>query len=164
MKKQKKKNPTSKPKHAPQAQVAPKPSRRTLVSSFGYALGAAVLLGGAGFWGFGTVQAAVAERDLTRIGQGTPTIVQVHDTQCSTCIALQQQVRIALDDFDDDALDYRVADLRSDDGSAFAARFGAGHSTLLFFDAQGALSGRLVGPNDSTTLSQIFAAHRNVEN
>lgn len=134
-------------------------NRRSFLAMAGTIGGGAVLLGGIGFWGARTVQASITERDLTKVGQGTPTIVQVHDTQCQTCIALQREVRAALKEVEATDLGYRVADIKSDDGLAFASRYGAGHSTLLLFDGDGALSDRLVGPNDRQTLARTFKAH-----
>lgn len=117
------------------------------------------MLGGIGFWGVRTVQASVAERDLTQLGQGQPTIVQVHDTQCQTCIALQREARAALKQVDNPDLDYRVADIKSEDGMLFASRHGAVHSTLLFFDGEGNLTRRLVGPNTREMLARAFESH-----
>ncbi|MCK0096607.1 hypothetical protein MWU60_13585 [Yoonia sp. F2084L] len=158
MKKSKKKNRPTKTKGQPARAPAQK-NRRSFMSMAGTIAGGAVLLGGAGFWGVRTVQASVAERDLSGIGQGTPTIVQVHDTQCQTCIALQRELRAALQEMDEHDLSYRVADIKSEDGLTFAARFGAGHSTLLFFDGEGNLTGRLIGPNDRQTLARAFGRH-----
>jgi hypothetical protein len=156
---QKKRSGAAKQKgQAPQAPA--KKDRRTFLTSAGTIAGAAILLGGIGFWGTRAVQASVAERDLTQIGQGIPTIVQVHDAQCTTCVALQREVRSALKAFDDTTLDYRVADIKTEDGLAFASQYGAVHSTLLLFDANGALSGRLVGPIDRARLALVFAEHR----
>ena len=134
-------------------------TRRSFMSMAGtFGVGAA-FIGGVGFWGVRTVQASVAERDLTQIGQGVPTIVQVHDPQCAVCNALQREARAALKQIDPSQLDYRVADIKTDDGIAFAARYGASHSTLLLFDETGTLSGRLVGPSDRDRLAQAFANH-----
>ncbi len=144
----------------PVSQKPAKLSRREFLSKAGTIAGGVVLVGGIGFWGARTVQASVAERDLTEVGQGIPTIVQVHDPQCEICIALQREVRVAFEDFDQDALAYRVADIKTDTGLAFAGQYGAVHSTLLFFDERGNLSQRLVGPNNSATLARAFAAHR----
>jgi hypothetical protein len=134
-------------------------TRRSFMSMAGTFGIAAVVIGGIGFWGVRTVQASVAERDLTQIGQGMPAIVQVHDPQCAVCNALQREARAALKGFDADQLDYRVADIKTNDGVAFAARYGASHSTLLLFDKAGELSARLVGPSDRDTLARAFASH-----
>ena len=134
-------------------------NRRSFLSMAGTIGGGAILLGGVGFWGVRMVQASVAERDLTGIGQGAPAIVQVHDTQCPICIALQREARAALKEVSQSDLIYRIADIKTDDGIAFASRFAASHSTLLFFDGDGNLTQRLVGPNNRQTLTRAFEAH-----
>lgn len=136
-----------------------KQDRRSFLSRAGTIGGAALIVAGVGFWGVRTVQASIAERDLSVVGQGLPTIVQVHDTQCQTCIALQREVRAALKDVGDADLEYRVADIKTDDGIAFASRFAATHSTLLFFDAAGNLTDRMVGPNTRDRLTSAFQSH-----
>lgn len=143
------------------AQQPVKADRRSVLSMLGTLGGGALVVGGLGFWGVRTVQASLAERDLTIVGQGVPTIVQVHDTQCPTCIALQREARVALKQLNVDQLVYRIADIKTEDGLAFSSRFGAVHSTLLFFDADGQLTQRLVGPNDRHTLARAFQAHAN---
>ena len=34
------------------------------------------------------VEATIREGDLSQIGNGTPTVVQIHDPQCPRCVAL----------------------------------------------------------------------------
>lgn len=160
MKKSSKKSKPVKAKRHGGGQAAPiQKDRRSFLSMAGPIAGGALLLGVVGFWGVQTVQASVAERDLTQVGQGKPSIVQVHDTQCQTCIALQREVRAALKQVDEEQLDYRVADIKSEDGLLFASLYGAGHSTLLFFDADGNLTQSLIGPNDRGTLARAFQSH-----
>ncbi|MEO1365335.1 MAG: hypothetical protein AAFU86_16350, partial [Pseudomonadota bacterium] len=59
-------------------------SRRTMLG--GGAAVSTIALGG-GFWGVSSFRSYAAEHDLSRVGQGAPTIVQVHDPQCATCTA-----------------------------------------------------------------------------
>lgn len=159
MKKSNKRKPPNRAKRKPTTPHAPvKADRHAFLSRVGTIAGTAILLGGLGFWGISAVQASVAERDLTQVGTGTPTIVQVHDAQCSTCVVLQGAVRTALKEFDKATLDYRVADLKTDDGLSFATRHGATYTTLLFFDGDGNLNRRMVGVNDSTTLVRAFTS------
>ncbi|MEX0310253.1 MAG: hypothetical protein AB3N17_08395 [Tateyamaria sp.] len=132
-------------------------SRRTLLRSG--AAGSAVLLGG-GFWGISSYRSYAAEHDLSRVGNGDPTIVQIHDPQCATCTALQKQTRRALRQFDDCGLTYLVADITTPDGAAFARRFNAPHVTLLLFDKQGALQRRVQGLHQSADLQTVFAVHK----
>ena len=41
------------------------------------------------------VDGAICEGDLTRIGNGVPTVVQILDLQCQQCVALQKEAREA---------------------------------------------------------------------
>jgi len=157
MKKQnKKQKPTNRKATREKAPV--QKERRSFLSIAGTIGVAAAVVGGVGFWGAQTVMASMAERDLTGLGQGTPAIVQVHDVQCAPCIALEKEVRRTLSDFDDEQLDYRIADLGTDAGVLFASRYGASHTTLLLFDGDGELTGRLNGIQDKETLVRTFTS------
>ncbi|MEM9551440.1 MAG: thioredoxin family protein [Pseudomonadota bacterium] len=120
---------------------------------------AAAALGGAGIWTVRSVQAMAAERDLTRIGQGKPVIVQVHDPQCSTCTALQRETRRALKQFGECDLVYLVADITQPDGGRFARRYGVPHVTLLLFDGEGSLRDTVHGMHSRAELRPILASH-----
>ena len=154
----KKRQPSSKRK--PQSPTPPvRKDRRAVLSRIATFAVAALVVGGVGFWGVRTVQASLAEQDLTKLGQGKPMIVQVHDAQCSTCIALQREARAALEQVDEADLGYLVADIKTETGLMFASRYGAQHSTLLFFDGAGRLTNQLVGPNNRATLAEAFLRH-----
>ena len=117
------------------------------------------LTGGIGVLSVNAVRATVAESDLTRIGQGIPTIVQIHDPQCSLCTALQRETRKALKSFDDDQLIYLVANITSTEGAGFAAKHGVQHVTLLLIDADGKVMEVLQGPRQRAELRRAFARH-----
>ncbi|MEM7320781.1 MAG: twin-arginine translocation signal domain-containing protein, partial [Pseudomonadota bacterium] len=67
-----------------QAAAPSAPSRRSFLKLVRNGALAAGGLGAVGFFTFRSVQAMQFERDLTRIGQGKPAVVQVHDPQCPT--------------------------------------------------------------------------------
>lgn len=113
-------------------------------------------VGGAGFLLVQHVEGSIREHDLSRIGNGTPTVVQIHDPQCSQCLALQRQTRTALKQFDDGAINYVIANIRSADGRNFANRYGVQHVTLLLFDANGEHRSTLQGQRSSGELVQNF--------
>lgn len=144
---------------AAQSSAAPKSamSRRSVLG--GGAAAATLVLGG-GFWGVSSFRTYAAEHDLTRVGQGAPTIVQVHDPQCPTCTALQKQTRRALKDFDDCGLSYLVADIKTPEGAAFARKYNVPHVTLLLFDGAGDLKQTVQGMQQSAQLVEVFAAHK----
>ncbi len=105
------------------------------------------------------VQAIMAEADLSKIHSGKPSIVQIHDPQCSMCQTLQSQARKAMKSLDDGSYNYLVANVRSDDGLAFSTRYNATHVTLLLFDAKGEMVEVLHGPSDVGTLREAFQSH-----
>lgn len=134
-------------------------SRRTLLSRFGkYGVGAAALLAGGAYF-YGDMKETMAEEDLSRIGNGVPTIVQVHDPTCPTCRALQREARAAMEGFSDGELQYVVANLAKRDGQALAAQHGVGKITLLVFDRRGNRQEILSGPNTRERLERIFSAY-----
>lgn len=117
------------------------------------------IAGGIGFFAIQSTLASRREGDLSQIGQGTPTIVQIHDPQCSLCRALQAQTRRVLKDFDDDAFTYLVANIKTSEGQALAAEHRVPHVTLLLFNARGRMVDVVRGPTDLDNLRNVFANH-----
>ena len=116
-------------------------------------------LGVGGYFSVQSVQATIAEHDLDRIGQGTPMIVQIHDPDCALCRALQKETRAALKAFEDDALHYVIANIRTPEGRALANRHRVQHVTLLLMDGRGAVRNVISGTQDRDVLRDAFAAH-----
>lgn len=136
--------------------VSTEVTRRRLLGRLGYGALGVVVFGGAGLWGARHVQAINAEHDLSRLGQGIPVVVQVHDPKCPVCQSLQRQARKALRAFGEDEILYLVANIRTPDGDRFAARHGVPHVTLLLFDGQGNLHDILQGPREADALRPAF--------
>jgi PII-like signaling protein len=132
-------------------------SRRSVLGRIGIGAAGLVALGGAGVWGVGHVQAIQAEHDLSRLGQGVPVVVQVHDPQCPVCNALQDETRAALRGFEESEVLYLIANIRTAEGTDFAARHGVPHVTLLLFDGAGHLRETLRGPQRADALRPAFA-------
>lgn len=132
-------------------------SRRSFL---GKGAAATAVLAGGGVWAISSFRSYAAEHDLTRVGQGSVTIVQIHDPQCPTCTALQKQTRAALRDFDDCGLTYLVADIKTPEGAAFARKYRVPHVTLLLFDGAGELHRTVQGLQQSARLAEVFAAHK----
>ena len=120
---------------------------------------AAMVLGGGGYFATSKVRASIAEQDLSKIGNGTPAVVQIHDPQCPVCIALQKEARHALRNFEDGELEYLVANIKNKKGSELANKYFVPHVTLLLFDGGGTLVKILNGSNNSDFLRNEFAAH-----
>lgn len=131
-------------------------SRRDLLRNVGYGAVGAAIIGGGGWYFISSVQAGIAEQDLSRLGNGIPTVVQIHDPQCPRCRALQKEVREALSELDGDEIQYLVANIRQPEGRSLAAAHGVGHVTLLLFDGSGTRRGVLVGENRSDILLGEF--------
>lgn len=131
--------------------------RRAMLGRVGYGVAGILLLGGAATWGIQHVQSIRSEHDLSRMGQGVPTVVQVHDPQCPICNELQTQTRRALSGYEDGEVLYLVANIQTAEGSAFAADHGASHVTLLLFDGTGDLRDTLTGPHRAGELRPSFA-------
>lgn len=141
------------------APAAPKLTRRNVLGwAGGGALGAAVLAGGA-YGGTKWFQAYQFEHDLTRIGKGKPTVVQVHDPQCPTCTALQRETRKAMKQFGECDLLYLVADIKQPEGATFALKHNVPHVTLVLMDGEGTVTQILSGMRNRDELRVILAAH-----
>lgn len=145
---------------APQAPTPP--NRRDLLKlarngTLGFAA-----TGGAVFWAIGSFRAYTAEHDLTRLGQGSPAIVQIHDPSCPMCTALQKETRAALTALGECGLIYLVADINTAAGAGLAARYSVPHVTLLFFDGDGRLRNQLTGVQSKAELQPVFARHKAV--
>jgi hypothetical protein len=132
------------------------PTRRDVLRRYrnrGLVLG---VVGIGGWFVAQDVSATMAEHDLTRLGNGIPSIVQVHDPSCPTCTALQKEARAAMKGFDDGELQFLVANLLNAEGSRLAADNGVGKVTLLFFDGKGKRREIMRGPNSRAILEQRF--------
>ena len=158
-----KNNKTKRRKQAQAAKAASAPAtpptRRSALKMIGTgALGLAAV-GGAGVVGRSWYQDYAAEHDLTRIGQGKPVVVQVHDPTCTICTALQGETRAALRDFGECDMLYLIADIKQDAGFAFQTKHNVPHVTLVLFDGTGEVQQVLTGMRDSAELKTIFAGH-----
>lgn len=132
--------------------------RASLSSIRNWAIGAAVV-GGGGYWFATDVQATMQEHDLTRLGQGVPTVVQIHDPGCPQCTALQRTARAAMSGFDETELVFLVANINTEEGRAIATANGVGHVTLLLFDGEGRRREIIHGPSTEARLEAAFANH-----
>lgn len=154
----KKRKARARPARKPADQVATSEGRRNTLKLLRNGGIAALALGGAGVFSVNAVRATIAEQDLTRIGNGTPAIVQIHDPTCALCTELQRETRKALRGFERGTVNYLVANIHSEEGGAFARAHGVGHVTLLLLDGQGAVQSVLEGVRRQDELESHFAA------
>ncbi|PHR86161.1 MAG: hypothetical protein COA78_38245 [Blastopirellula sp.] len=142
-----------------QAELAIKEKRDRLLKVSRRVLFALPVAAAVGYFSVGEIQASIHESDLTRISEGKPSIVQIHDPQCSLCQTLQRQARKAMKPLDQEEFTYLVANIRTQEGSEFSARYGVPHVTLLLFDDQGEMVQIIRGPSDVESLQSLFSAH-----
>lgn len=131
-------------------------SRRAFIQ-YGVA-GGAVLVGG-GYFGVTSLQASICEADLSKLDNGQPTIVQIHDPSCPVCNALQRETRKAIKDMSGAKPQFLVANIKTLEGSSFAADHGVPNITLLMFDAKGEMIQVLRGPQERAVLTPLFEDH-----
>ena len=131
-------------------------SRRDMLRKFRNGGIAAAVLGVGGWFAVQDVQATIQEHDLSRIGNGVPTVVQIHDPSCSLCIALQKETRAAVGEFEDDQIQFLVANIQDSRGKKLATDHGVGHVTLLLFDGKGNRKEIMRGSNDRAVLESAF--------
>lgn len=144
--------PTVTPPTRPQSGM----NRRDLVRNIAFYGVAAVAVGGGGLYLVSDVMANAREHDLSRIGNGIPAVVQVHDPGCPSCLALQREARVAMQNFDGENLQYLVANLSTPEGRKLADRYGVGRVTLLLMDGTGKRLQTLTGEADSDVLVSAF--------
>ena len=131
-------------------------SRRNFLRNIAVCAVVAGLMSGGGWYVSRGVQAGIAEQDLSLLGNGVPTVVQIHDPQCPRCRALKRETREAISRFEDGTIQYLVANIRQSQGRRFAARHRVGHITLLLFDGNGRRRGMLAGERKSDVLVHEF--------
>jgi hypothetical protein len=138
------------------APAAKRMNRRYLLRNLAFYGVAAVAVSGGGLYLVTDVMANAREHDLSRIGNGIPAIVQVHDPGCPSCLALQREARIAMESFESEDLQYLVANLSTPAGRKLADRYGVGRVTLLLMDGTGKRLLTLAGEADSEVLVPAF--------
>jgi hypothetical protein len=158
MKKQRNK-PASKRKSQPQPASQPQVTRRATLTWLRNGAIALPVVGVAGYFTTQSVRASICEIDLTKIGDGLPAVVQVHDPQCNLCVTLQRQTRRALRAYADDSHHFLVANMVTTQGQFFARRHGVGNVTLVLLDGAGQQTGIIRGPISNDALQAAIEGH-----
>lgn len=158
MKRQKRKNTPPKKTDAPPpvARRRRRLSRRELLGLLRFGAAAAVILGLGGWYVVSRIGASIDEHDLSRLGNGIPAVVQIHDRQCASCLVLEREVRKALGHFSEDEIQYLVVNMSQPQGRRFADLHRVGVTTLLFFDGRGRRRSSVSGVFDEATLKRAF--------
>ncbi len=96
--------------------------------------------------------------DLSVIGNGTPTVVQIHDPNCQLCRQLKSNLDSVKGNFTDQ-VQFKIANIGAAKGKAFASKHNVPHVTLLFFNEKGRRVNMLQGVTPKseikTALSQL---------
>lgn len=95
------------------------------------------------------------EHDISVIGNGIPTVVQIHDPSCPTCQKLKHNVAKVKTKFDEQ-IQFRIASLRTDAGRRLASKHEVGKITLLLFDGSGERVGMISGLQEPEYLTSRF--------
>jgi hypothetical protein len=136
--------------------------RRNRIIAIGAALVLVALASGAGLYMYNQGEDRI--RDLSAVGRGVPAVVQVHDATCPVCTELRANVDRIDHRFSDDELLIRIADVHTDAGVEFAARYTtARRATLLFIDGGGELVEVHTGALEPRDLEILFERHSDGE-
>ena len=82
------------------------------------------------------MQNSKVEHDLSVIGNGTATVVQIHDPGCRLCNRLKSNLAKVKGDYMD-KVQFKTANILKQKGKNFAKKHDVPHVTLLFFNKQG---------------------------
>ncbi|MFC3852989.1 hypothetical protein ACFOSD_09125 [Salinispirillum marinum] len=94
-------------------------------------------------------------RDVSVIGNGSPTVVQLYDQNCSTCRQLDRNAEAAVEQVSTE-LQFRVLNLNTVSGRQFAQRYQGGQTTLLYFDRTGRHVNTITGVQSTDFLVNSF--------
>lgn len=102
---------------------------------------------------------ARTEHDLTVIGNGKATVVQIHDPGCQLCRRLQANVDKVKPDFQDN-VQFRTANIKTSKGAEFAKKYNVPHVTLLIFNKNGRHVNTVRGVQAKEQIAQALSGLR----
>ena len=76
------------------------------------------------------------EHDLSVVGNGTATVVQIHDPSCQMCQRLKSNLNAVKGEFKE-TIQFKTANIRTAKGKKFANHYNVPHVTLLLFNGRG---------------------------
>ena len=82
------------------------------------------------------MQNSKIEHDLSVVGNGKPTVVQIHDPGCRLCDQLKSNLGKVKGEFKG-KIQFKTANIIKRNGKIFASKHNVPHVTLLFFDKKG---------------------------
>ncbi len=96
------------------------------------------------------------EHDLSVIGNGKATVVQIHDPGCQLCRRLQANINQVKPDFQDN-IQFKTANIKTSKGAEFAAKYNVPHVTLLIFNKNGRHINTLRGVQQKEQIAQVLS-------
>ena len=94
------------------------------------------------------IQNSKVEYDLSVVGNGKPTVVQIHDPGCRLCNRLKSNLGEVKGEFKD-KIQFKTANILKPKGRVFASKHNVPHVTLLFFDKKGQRVNTMEGVSSS---------------
>jgi hypothetical protein len=104
-------------------------------------IGGVILVSGVGYAAYRIRSNNIYDLDV--IGNGSFTVVQIHDPGCDSCKMLLANVESIHSEFKD--IQFRVVNILYEDGAKFANQYNAKKTTLLIFNPDGELIDKLEG-------------------
>ena len=99
------------------------------------------------------------EHDLSVIGNGKNTVVQIHDPGCQLCRRLKTNVDAVRPDFED-KVHFKTANIKTSKGAEFAKKHNVPHVTLLIFNRNGKRVNTISGVQTKEVISDALAKLR----
>lgn len=96
-----------------------------------------------------------AEYDVSVIGNGKATVVQIHDTNCQFCRRLKSNLDSVKGEFSDN-IQFKTANILTTKGRQFASKHQVPHVTLLFFNKKGNRVNTLQGVTSKEDIKQAL--------
>lgn len=97
------------------------------------------------------MQNSKVEHDLSVVGNGTATVVQIHDPGCRLCNQLKSNLGDVKGEFKE-KIQFKTANILKQKGKKFASKYNVPNVTLLFFDKQGKRVNTMQGVSSSADI------------
>ena len=98
------------------------------------------------------------EHDLSVIGNGKSTVVQIHDPGCQLCRRLKTNVDAVRPDFEE--IQFKIANIKTSKGAEFAKKYNVPHVTLLIFNRNGRHVNTIRGVQPREVIAEVLAGLR----
>jgi hypothetical protein len=144
------KNKRKKPVQTREQQKAASSRRKFLEKAT--TIGGVILVSGVGYGAYRIRHNSIY--NLSVIGNGSFTVVQVHDSGCDSCKLLLSNVESVRSEFKD--IQFRIINILSKDGAKLARQYNAKKTTLLIFNPDGDLIDKWEGVFPPDNLRRRF--------